>query len=114
MACGSCGRAAATRAGNSVQNAIVFGDPTNEVLRVRVTGSIAGLQKGAIKYVRGTGVADLVDDGDIAVLAGGARTVTGSGPTLYYVGDVGYATMEAARVRSGQTGEEIVVRSFGS
>lgn len=113
MACSSCGRAAATRAGNSVNNAIVFGDPTNEVFRVRVTGNAAGLQKGAIKYVRGTGVTELVDAGEISVLAGGARTVTGSGPTLYYVGNVGYSTMEAARVRSGQTGEEIVVRSFG-
>ena len=115
MACSSCGRAAASRAGNSPSNSIVFGDPTNEAVRVRVLDGVAGLQSGAIKYVRGTGVDDLVADGKIDVLAGAPRVLSAAqtNQRLYYVGSVGYATMDAARVRSGQVGEDIVVRSFG-
>lgn len=114
MACSSCGASVATRVGNSINTAIVFGEPTSDVYRVRVMEDIPGIQMGAIKYVRGTGVQSLVDAGSLTILAGGSRTLPSSGGyTLYYVGDVGYATMEAARVRSGQTGEEIVVRTFG-
>ena len=115
MACSSCGKSFASRVGNTVNTAIVFGEPDNEVIRVRVTGDVKGIQLGAVKYVRGTGVQALIDDGALTRLAGGPYTVTGGtgGFTLYYVGDVGYTTMEAARVRSGQTGEEIVVRTFG-
>ena len=115
MACSSCGRAAASRAGNSPTNAIVFGEPTSQAVRVRVTGSVAGLQQGAIKYVRGSGVDQLVADGSIDVLAGAPRVLTAAqaNQRLYYVGDVGYATMDGARVRSGQVGEDIIVRSFG-
>jgi len=115
MACSSCGKSFATRVGNSVNTAIVFGDPESEVIRVRVTGEIKGIAIGAVKYVRGSGVQQLIDDGAMAKLAGGPYVVSSSpgGYTLYYVGDVGYTTMEAARVRSGQTGEEIVVRTFG-
>ena len=42
MACSSCGRAAASRAGNSPSNSIVFGEPTNEAVRVRVLDGVAG------------------------------------------------------------------------
>lgn len=114
MACASCGKAQASRAGNSASSAIVFGTPTPTVQRVRVTGSVPGLAQGAIKYVRGDGVQGYIDSGDIAVLAGGSRTLpSGSGSTLYYVGVIGYTTIEAARVQSSTTGEDIVVRSFG-
>lgn len=115
MACSSCSRSAASRAGNNPGNAIVFGEPTNEALRVRVTGDVAGLQSGAIKYVRGSDVASLVADGKIEILAGAPRTLTPAQAKqrLYYVGGVGYTTMDVARVRSGQVGEEIVVRSVG-
>lgn len=115
MACSSCGRAAASRAGNSPNNAIVFGEPSNEALRVRIMRSVAGLQPGAIKYVRGDGVHELAADGVLNILAGGTRVLSASAAaqTLYYVGGVGYSTMEAARVRSGQSGEEIIVRTMG-
>lgn len=113
MACRSCGAAASSRVGNSVNTAIVFGDPAPEVYRVRVMQDMPGLQGGAIKYVRGTNVQQLVDDGYFTILSGGTRAAVSGGITLYYVGDVGYTTLEAARVRSGQTGEEIVVRAFG-
>jgi hypothetical protein len=114
MACSSCGKSYAARIGNTINTAIVFGEPTNEVIRVRVVGDVSGISRGAVKYVRGSGVQSLVDDGTFAKLAGGPYTLaTPGGYTLYYVGSVGYATMEAARVRSGQTGEEIVVRTFG-
>ena len=115
MACSSCGKSSATRVGNSINAAIVFGDPTAEVIRVRVTGEVRGIQLGAVKYVRGTGVQPLIDSGVLTKLAGGPYALPSSstGYTLYYVGDVGYTTLEAARVRSGQTGEEIIVRTFG-
>ena len=114
MACSSCGRAASSRAGNTPSNSIVLGEPTNEAVRVRVMNSFAGLQIGAIKYVRGTNVDQFVADGFIDILAGGPRILTAAqaNQTLYYVGEFGYATMDAARVRSKQTNEDIVVRSF--
>lgn len=114
MGCSSCGRAAASRAGNTPSNSIVFGEPTNDAVRVRVMQSVAGLQPGAIKYVRGDGVDELVEAGSLSVLAGGIRSLAASAAaqTLYYVDGVGYATMDAARVRSGQSGMDIVVRSM--
>lgn len=114
MACSSCGKSFATRVGNSLNTAIVFGEPTSDVTRVRFMDDVPGVQAGAIKYVRGTGVQALIDDGTLAILAGGSHVLPSGGSyVLYYVGSVGYTTMEAARVRSGQTGEEIVVRTFG-
>jgi hypothetical protein len=114
MGCSSCGKSFATRVGNSLNTAIVFGEPTNDVVRVRFMASVPGIQAGAIKYVRGSGVQALVEDGTLALLAGGSHTLPSANSyVLYYVGSVGYTTMEAARVRSGQTGEEIVVRTFG-
>ena len=115
MACSSCGKSYAARVGNSLNSAIVFGDPTNEIVRIRVSRDVTGMSLGAVKYVRGTGVQALIDDGRFTLLAGGPYLLPSSttGYTLYYVGDTGYTTLEAARVRSGQTGEEIVVRTFG-
>lgn len=115
MACTSCGANIASRAGSSLNSAIIFGEPTDEVHRVRVMEDLPGLQMGAVKYVRGTHVQQLVDEGKLSILAGGSRVLPrrAGGVTLYYVGDVGYSTMEQARVRAGQTGEEIVVRTFG-
>lgn len=114
MACKSCGGSSVSRVGSTINTAIVFGEPNNEVYRVRVTGSIQGIQTGAVKYVRGAGVQDLVASGDMHILAGGPyQPSLPAGYTLYYVGDIGYTTMDAARVRSGQTGEEVVVRTFG-
>lgn len=113
MACSSCGRAISYRAGNSPQTALVLGEPTPLIVRVRVINSIPGLAAGAVKYVRGENVDALVASGDLAVLAGGSRALPpGTTTTLYYVGDVGYTTVDAARVQSQVTGEDIVVRTF--
>lgn len=116
MGCSSCGKNAAARVGLTLNTAIVFGDPTPEVYRVRVVGNVPGLQTGAIKYVRGTGVQALVESGDLAMLAGSPRTLASQaqGSALYYVGNIGYTSLETARVRSGQSGEEIVVRTLTS
>ena len=115
MACSSCGKSASNRVGSTINTAIVFGEPDNQVYRARVIGDIPSLQTGAIKFVRGSMVQQLVDDGKLAILAGGVRTLPApaNGFTLYYVGDMGYTTIDAARVRSGQTGQEIEVRTFG-
>lgn len=114
--CSSCGKNAAARVGVTLNTAIVFGEPLPDVFRVRVTGDIPGILTGAIKYVRGTGVQQLIDDGKVVVLAGGSRPLPPkpNGTTLYYVGNIGYSDIGTARVRSGQSGDEIVVRTFGS
>lgn len=116
MACSSCGGGGSARVGSTINTAIIFGDPTNEVIRVRVDGDVAGIQRGAIKYVRGTNVAELLDDGTLIRLAGSSRMLPPlrPGTSLYYVGGVGYPDMASARVRSGQTGEDIVVRTLGA
>ncbi len=113
--CGICGKNAAAHVGVTLNTAIVFGEPTPDVFRVRVLGDIPGILSGAIKYVRGSGVQQLIDDGKIAVLAGGARRLPTrpNGTTLYYVNGIGYTDIGTARVRSGQDGGEIVVRTFG-
>jgi len=114
MACSSCGKNASTRVGTSPNTAIVYGEPTRDVVRIRVLLDGAGLQVGAVKYVRGDGVEALIEAGIIAPLTGGRMSLpTSGGFTLYYVGGVGYPSIDAARMRSGQTGEEIVVRTFG-
>ncbi len=115
MACSSCGKNSSSRVGNTLNTAIIFGDPTNEVHRARVIDDIPGMQTGSIKYVRGSMVQQLVDEGKLALLAGQARILpTRTSPyTLYYVGDIGYTTIEAARVRSGQVGLDIQVRTLG-
>lgn len=114
MACSSCGKNAAARVGNTLNTAIVFGDPAPDVFRVRVTGEIQGLLVGAIKYVRGTGVQDLVDSGKLAILAGGSRKLPDPKPgtSLYYVNEIGYTDLGAARVRAKQLGVDIVVRTL--
>ncbi len=115
MGCSSCGKSAAAQVGVTLNTAIVLGQPDDQVYRVRVTGDIGGLQVGAIKYVRGTMVDGLVEEGKLVVLAGAPRTLPAPRPgtSLYYVGKIGYTDLPAARVRSGQTGDEIVVRSLG-
>lgn len=114
MACSSCGKNVSQRVGNTANTAIVFGVPTNEVIRVRVAQAIPGMNVGAIKYVRGEGVQHYLDNGSLIALAGGKRTLPSPrrGSALYYVGEIGYTEMGAARVRSSQTGEEIVVRTL--
>jgi hypothetical protein len=113
MACSTCGKAVSYRAGNSPATAIVLGDPTPVILRVRVLRVLPGLPAGAVKYVRGENVDALVQDGSLMLLAGSNRVVApGTQTTLYYVGDVGYTTIDAARVQSQVTGEDIVVRTF--
>lgn len=115
MGCSSCGKNAGARVGNTLNTAIVLGEPAPDVFRVRVLGDIGGLQTGAIKYVRGSNVQTLADEGKLAILAGAPRQVPlgRSGSELYYVGNIGYTSLPAARVRSGQTGEEIVVKAIG-
>lgn len=114
MACSSCGKNATARVGSTLNTAIVFGEPTNDVVRIRVSGEVPGMQVGAIKYVRGTGVQDLVDSGKFQMLAGGTRQIPAPKPgtSLYYVDGIGYTDMSAARVRSGQVGKDIVVRTL--
>lgn len=116
MGCSSCGKSAGARVGNTLNTAIVLGEPHPDVHRVRVTGDIGGLQTGAIKYVRGTNVQTLAAEGKLAILAGAPRRVGAQRPgtQLYYVGAIGYTSLPAARVRSGQTGEEIVVKTIDS
>jgi hypothetical protein len=113
--CGSCGGGGGgSRAGATRNNAIVFGEPEPEVIRVTFLQSAGGQAAGATKYVRGSGVQELIDTGVLAQLSGNTYTLPERySKTLYYVGDVGFSSMNEARVRSGQTGEEIVVRSFG-
>ena len=60
MACSSCGKNSSSRVGNTLNTAIIFGDPTNEVHRARVIDDIPGMQTGSIKYVRGSMVQQLV------------------------------------------------------
>lgn len=115
MGCSSCGGGgAAMRVGNTHNNAILFGEPDGDIRRVRFNSDTHGIQAGAVKYVRGSGVQGLIDDGVVSVLAGGSYSAPSmSGMTFYYVDGVGYATMEAARLRAGQTGKEIIVKTFG-
>ena len=114
MACSSCGKNVSQRVGTTVNTAIVFGAPTNEVIRVRVAQPIPGMNVGAIKYVRGEGVQHYLETGALVQLAGGPRPAPAPRPgtALYYVGEIGYPDIGAARVRSGQTGEEIVVKTL--
>lgn len=114
MTCSSCGKSASNRVGSTINTAIVFGEPEPQVYRAKVVGDIPSLQTGAIKFVRGSMVQQLVDEGKLSILAGSVRTLPQTaGFTLYYVGDTGYTTIDAARVKSGQTGQEIEVRTFG-
>lgn len=115
MGCSSCGKSNAARAGNTANTAIIFGDVDSEVRRVRFAEDVSGVMQGAIKYVRGTGVEELVETGKLIPLAGGVRTVAPfrRGTSIYYVDGVGYTDMSTARVRSGQTGSEIVVKTIG-
>lgn len=98
-----------------MNTAIIIGDIDNEVRRVRFTQDFAGVMQGAVKYVRGSDVDQLVEDGVLIVLAGGRRTVAPprTGTSLYYVGDIGYTDLATARVRSAQTGEDIIVKTIG-
>lgn len=114
MGCTSCGKSHANRAGNTANTAIIFGDPNNDVIRVRFATDVSGIKQGAVKYVRGTGVDTLVDNGDIIPMAGGVRPVAPfrSGTSLYYVDGVGYTDIATARSRSIQTGSEIIVRTI--
>lgn len=113
--CSGCGGSAGNHIGNTLNTAIVLGEPELDVYRVQVTGSVAGLNQGAVKYVRGSNVMALVESNDLRLLAGGPRRLASPrrGTTLYYVDGIGYTDMGAARVRSGQTGEDIVVRTIG-
>jgi hypothetical protein len=110
MACASCGKARASRAGNSPSSAIIFGDVTDEVVRVRFTGDVPGFQPGSIKYVRGSALQDYYDDGRLTLLSGSSRDLPlGSQTVVYYVGQIGFTTIEAARIQSKVTGEDISV-----
>lgn len=116
MGCSSCGKSNAARAGNTANTAIIIGDLDGDVRRVRFALDFAGILQGAVKYVRGTGVQALLDDGTLIALAGGARVGSAlrTGTSLYYVDGVGYTDLSTARVRSGQTGSEIVVKTVGA
>jgi hypothetical protein len=113
MACSSCGKNVSQRVGSTANTAIVFGAPTNQVIRVRVV-EVPGMIVGSIKYVRGEGVQHYLDTGALVALAGGTRSLPPAKPgaALYYVGEIGYPDMGSARVRASQTGEEIVVRTL--
>lgn len=115
MGCSSCGKSMASRAGSTANTAIIVGDVDNTVIRVRVMRDVLGLMSGAVKYVRGLGVQALLDSGDLTQLAGGARAASPMrrGTSLYYVDGVGYTDMGTARVRSSQSGSEIVVKTVG-
>lgn len=116
MGCSSCGKSNAARAGNTANTSIIIGEIDPDVRRVRFAQDFAGILQGAVKYVRGTGVQALLDDGTLIALAGGARTGNPlrNGTSIYYVDGVGYMDLATARVRSGQTGHEIEVKTIGS
>lgn len=110
MACSSCQKAAARRAGSSATNALILGSTTleSEVYRVKVLKpGIPGLLVGAIKYVTGDGIVPYVDNGTLQILStisNVRRAASGSVVKLYYVGELGYTSIDAARVRSEETG----------
>jgi hypothetical protein len=112
--CRTCGGSSSNRVGSTVNTAIIFGEDNRIVYRARITGDVPGMQTGAVKYVTGTGVQDLVDDGLIMIIAGSERKLApkATGYVLYYVGDVGFPTLDGARVHSAYTGLDIVERSF--
>lgn len=114
MGCSSCGKNPSARVGSTANTAIIFGANNNEVIRVRVTQEIPGMVVGSIKYVRGEGVQQHLDSGALVQLAGGRRQVQSPRPgtVIYYVGDMGYTDLPAARVQSSKTGEEIVVKTL--
>lgn len=117
MGCGGgCGKSVAGNAGRTANTAVMVGEVNNSVIRVRVNRDVLGFMSGAIKYVRGEGVQALLDSGDLVQLAGGARVGSPirKGTTLYYVDGVGYADISTARVRSEQTGHEIVIKTIGA
>lgn len=116
MGCSACQKAAASRAGDAPHNAIVLGAPSGATAyRVKVlTRGIPGLLLGAVKYVRGSSVQGFFDDGTLELLNAVALTPHNArrgGGKLYYVGDVGYTDIAAARVRSGETGLPIQERT---
>lgn len=108
MACSSCQKSAAARAGNNVGNAIILGDWTDEVWRVKAIQPIGGIPIDAVKYVRGATVLELVDEGSFELLSTisnmPGRNRNKSPKKLWYVGNVGYTSYAAAKVRSEQVG----------
>ena len=110
MACSSCMKAAARRAGSAPYNALVLGESNNDVYRVKIiTSNINGLMPGSIKYVRGSEVLDFAASGDIEILnEANSHRAARTGSKVFYVGELGYTDLAAAQVRSEETGLPII------
>ena len=117
MGCSSCAKAAAARVGNAPTNPIILDEPAeaDQSVRVRVLdGDALGTMDGAVKYVAGDGIQSFIDEGAIEPMSGDPRgSGIRNGRTWYQVGRLGYLSISPARVRSEQTGEEVVERTVG-
>lgn len=114
--CGSCERKQAGRLGSTYQTALIFGEPVAgaETTRVKIMqAGFVGLRLGDRRYVTGDAVDQLVEDGVLARLGGTYPTAVPEGKVWYQVGSVGYLVFVGARVRSEETGEDIVERHVG-
>lgn len=109
MACSSCMKSAARRAGSAAYNPLTLGEAVGNTYRVKVlTSNIPGLPQGSVRYIRGSQVEQYVESGDLQILQTSTNHRRSRSTKLFYVGDLGYSELQAAQVRSEETGLPII------
>lgn len=98
-------------------NALVLGDWTDEAWRVQAKETVSGITAGGTKYVRGTEVQALIDEGKLVSM----QKITNMPAArrnrhrkkVWYVDGVGYPSVAAAQVKAEELGLPVEERMTG-